>query len=111
MNSKDEYETSQTNPKMGLDASSDTSWYIQLKVIGKDSNEIHFKEKMSAAMGKLNKSYSERVGARITSLRILFDGKRINDDEKPKSLEIEQDDVIEVYKNKLEVEIMMVKMN
>ena len=46
---------------------------------------------------KLEKSYSERVGVPITSLRFLFDGRRINDDETPKALEMEQDDVIEVY--------------
>ena len=33
----------------------------------------------------------------MTSLRFLFDGRRINDDETPKALEMEQDDVIEVY--------------
>ena len=71
--------------------------YIKLKVVGQDSNEIHFRVKMTAQMGKLKKSYSERVGAPIASLRFLFDGKRINDDETPKSLEMEQDDVIEVY--------------
>ena len=48
-------------------------------------------------MGKLKKSYSERVGKPTASLRFLFDGKRINDDETPKSLEMEQVDVIEVY--------------
>ena len=48
-------------------------------------------------LGKLKKSYSERVGVPITSLRFLFDGRRINDDETPKALEMEQDDVIEVY--------------
>ena len=32
----------------------------------------------------------------VTSLRFLFDGRRINDDETPKALEMEQDDVIEV---------------
>ena len=47
-------------------------------------------------MGKLKKSYSERVGVPVTSLRFLFDGRRINDDETPKALEMEQDDVIEV---------------
>ena len=46
--------------------------------------------------GKLKKSYSERVGVPVTSLRFLFDGRRINDDETPKALEMEQDDVIEV---------------
>merc|ERR1712200_254081 len=71
--------------------------YIKLKVVGQDSNEIHFRVKMTTAMGKLKKSYSERVGAPIASLRFLFDGKRTNDDETPKSLEMEQDDVIEVY--------------
>ena len=71
--------------------------YIKLKVVGQDSNENHFRVKMTSAMGKLKKSYSERVGAPIASLRFLFDGKRINDDETPKSLEMEQDDVIEVY--------------
>ena len=71
--------------------------YIKLKVVGQDSNEIHFRVKMTTAMGKLKKSYSERVGAPIASLRFLFDGKRINDEETPKSLGMEQDDVIEVY--------------
>ncbi|XP_014472672.1 PREDICTED: small ubiquitin-related modifier-like isoform X2 [Dinoponera quadriceps] len=62
-----------------------------------DSNEIHFRVKMTTQMGKLKKSYSDRVGVPMTSLRFLFDGKRINDDETPKQLEMENDDVIEVY--------------
>ena len=33
----------------------------------------------------------------LVILRFLFDGRRINDDETPKALEMEQDDVIEVY--------------
>ena len=84
---------------------------------------------MTTQMGKLKKSYSERVGVPVSSLRFLFDGRRINDDETPKQvcyldnllvhmvpldpvlmivvqlksicfwlqLEMEQDDVIEVY--------------
>merc|ERR1712079_49290 len=71
--------------------------YIKLKVVGQDSNEIHFRVKQTTQMGKLRKSYAERVGVPITSLRFLFDGRRINDDETPKALEMEQDDVIEVY--------------
>ena len=61
--------------------------YIKLKVVGQDSNEIHFRVKMTTQMGKLKKSYSERVGAPITSLMFLFDGKRTNDEETPNSLE------------------------
>jgi small ubiquitin-related modifier len=36
--------------------------YIKLKVVGQDSNEIHFRVKQTTQMGKLKKSYSERVG-------------------------------------------------
>merc|ERR1711979_101265 len=75
----------------------DETEYIKLKVVGQDANEIHFRVKMSTQMGKLKKSYSERVGVPVSSLRFLFDGRRINDDETPKQLEMEQDDVIEVY--------------
>ena len=71
--------------------------YIKLKVVGQDSNEIHYRVRQTTLMAKLKKSYSERVGVPIASLRFLFDGRRINDDETPKALEMEQDDVIEVY--------------
>ena len=37
------------------------SEYIKLKVVGQDSNEIHFRVKMTTQMGKLKRSYSERV--------------------------------------------------
>merc|ERR1712203_1344683 len=87
----------QDPPNFNSNTMGDETEYIKLKVVGQDSNEIHFRVKMTTQMGKLKKSYSERVGAPIASLRFLFDGKRINDDETPKSLEMEQDDVIEVY--------------
>ena len=76
-----------------------TSEYIKLKVVGQDSNEIRFRVKQTTQMGKLKKSYSERVGVPVTSLRFLFDGRRINDDESMLALEkeMEEDKVIEVY--------------
>ena len=39
------------------------------QVVGQDSNEIHFRVKQTTQMGKLKKSYSERVGVPVTSLR------------------------------------------
>jgi len=71
--------------------------YIKLKVIGQDSNEIHFRVKQTTILGKLKKSYSEKIGVPITSLRFLYDGRRTGDDETPKFLKMKQDDVIEVY--------------
>ena len=45
--------------------------YIKLKVVGPDSNEISFRVKMMTKMDKLKKSYSERVGVPVGSLRFL----------------------------------------
>jgi hypothetical protein len=44
--------------------------------------------KRNTQMGKVKKSYSERIGAPIGALRFLFDGRRVNDEETPKSLEM-----------------------
>lgn len=73
------------------------SGYIKLKVLGNDSNEIHFRVKMSTQMYKLKRSYSEKAGVQLAGLRFLFDGRRISDEDTPKSLEMEDGDVIEVY--------------
>ena len=43
---------------------------IYAQVVGQDSNEIHFRVKQTTQMGKLKKSYSERVGVPVTSLRL-----------------------------------------
>jgi small ubiquitin-related modifier len=37
-------------------------------------------------MAKLKRSYADRIGAPVTSLRFLFDGRRVNDDDSPKSV-------------------------
>ncbi len=70
-------------------------------MVGQDNSEVHFKVKFTTNMGKLKKSYSERQGVPVQSLRFLFDGRRINDDETPKQLEMENDDTIEVYQEQV----------
>merc|ERR1712224_247947 len=95
MEQDDVIEVYQEQTGGGENGNKDETEYIKLKVVGQDSNEIHFRVKMSTNMGKLKKSYAERVGVPVSSLRFLFDGRRINDDETPKALEM--DDVIEVY--------------
>ena len=45
----------------------------------------------------LIKGWSSNGNLISFNCRFLFDGRRINDDETPKALEMEQDDVIEVY--------------
>lgn len=89
--------TQQNTKPEGGDSSANDPEYIRLKVVGQDNTEIHFRVRMTTKMEKLKRSYSERQGVPVNSLRFLFDGRRINDDETPKQLEMEDDDVIEVY--------------
>ncbi|CAF0736573.1 unnamed protein product [Rotaria sordida] len=84
-----------------MTAENKTDEYIKLRVVGQDNSEVHFKVKMTTSMGKLKKSYAERQGVGVATLRFLFDGKRINDDETPKQLEMEDNDTIEVYQEQV----------
>ncbi|XP_067931654.1 small ubiquitin-related modifier 1-B-like [Watersipora subatra] len=78
--------------------SKETTEYITLKVVGQDQgSEIHFKVKMTTPMSKLKKTYSQKQGLPVGSLRFFFDGRRIDDEETPSSLGMEDDDCIEVY--------------
>uniref|UniRef100_A0A3B5R1G7 Small ubiquitin like modifier 1 n=1 Tax=Xiphophorus maculatus TaxID=8083 RepID=A0A3B5R1G7_XIPMA len=60
--------------------------YIKLKVIGQDSSEIHFKVKMTTHLKKLKESYSQRQGVPASTLRFLFEGQRIADNQTPKEV-------------------------
>ncbi|KAI1730711.1 ubiquitin-2 like rad60 SUMO-like domain-containing protein [Ditylenchus destructor] len=106
-----------TNTTAAGDAGAASTEYIKLKVVGQDANEVHFRVKFGTSMGKLKKSYAERTGVSVNSLRflfgnvlnfqilfvkcVIFDGRRINDEDTPKSLEMEQDDVIEVFQEQV----------
>lgn len=79
----------------------DKSEFIKLRVVDQDHSEVHFKVKMTTQMGKLKKSYSERQSVPATTLRFLYDGRRLGDTETPKELQMEDDDVIEVYKEQI----------
>ena len=70
---------------------------IVIKVVGQDLTLL-LRLKMSTNMAKLKKSYADRLGVGLGDLRFLFDGEFIDDEETPKALEMEQDDVIEVHR-------------
>jgi len=71
--------------QIGVGAEAVKTQHIKLKVVGQDSNAIHLRVRMTTKMGKLKKSYSKRVVAPIVLLRFVYEGKRINDGETPKS--------------------------
>jgi small ubiquitin-related modifier len=41
-------------------------------------------------------AYAQKTGANAASLRLSFDGTRLNDDDTPESLEMEDQDVVDV---------------
>ncbi|XP_029774610.1 small ubiquitin-related modifier 1-like [Suricata suricatta] len=71
--------------------------YIELKVIGQDSSQIHFKVKMTTYLKKLKETYSQTQGVPINSLWFLFEGQRMADNHTPKELGMKEEDIIEVY--------------
>ncbi|VVC44179.1 Hypothetical protein CINCED_3A010858 [Cinara cedri] len=75
--------------------------YIRLRVITSDmTNEVHFRVKAGTALGRLKRSYCTRLGFQHEELRFVFDGHRIIDEDTPKSLNMVNDDVIEIYQER-----------
>jgi len=71
--------------------------HIKLKVIGQDHSEVHFKVKKTTNLSKVKKHYAERQCTSVDSLRFMYEGRRINDHDTPKELEMQNEDIIEVY--------------
>ena len=74
--------------------------YITIRVAIQGYNwreQTRYRIKVTAAMGKLKKSHSERLGVPNNSIWFSFNGNRINDDDTPISLEMVHDDLIAVY--------------
>ena len=65
------------HPPQGEGNANNPPEYIKLKVVGQDANEVHFRIKFGTPMAKLKKSFADKTGVNINSLRFLFDGKRI----------------------------------
>ncbi|UMM40755.1 hypothetical protein L5515_017271 [Caenorhabditis briggsae] len=71
--------------------------YMKIKAVGQDNSEVHFLVKSGTSMAKVKKSYADRTGVSVGSLRFVLGERHISDKDTPKSLEMEDDDVIEVY--------------
>ncbi|GMS79355.1 hypothetical protein PENTCL1PPCAC_1530, partial [Pristionchus entomophagus] len=84
------------NDNAGGDRNAD---YMTLKIFDQDANEVHFRVKPWTLLGRLKNRYADKRGVTVSSLRFLFNGRSINDDDTPMILEMEEDDVIEVSQN------------
>ena len=59
--------------------------------------EMHFRVKLTTQLGKLKKTWGQRTGAQVSSLRFMFKTHHINDDDTPETLKMKDGDIIEVY--------------
>ena len=66
---------------------------IRIKVVDQEGMQVYFQLKTSTSLDKLMDAYCLRIGQK--RFRFLFDGQRILPTNTPKSLEIEDGDVID----------------
>ncbi|KAJ7748739.1 ubiquitin-related domain-containing protein [Mycena maculata] len=69
---------------------------INIKVVSSTGEEVFFKIKRSTKLSKLQGAYASKVGKDVSSIRFLYDGSRIADDDTPQSLDMEDNDTIDV---------------
>ncbi|KAJ7242360.1 ubiquitin-related domain-containing protein [Mycena haematopus] len=87
----------QANPSGQDDVKSeDALSTINIKVVSSTGEEVFFKIKRSTKLSKLQGAYASKVGKDVSSIRFLYDGSRINDDDTPASLDMEDNDTIDV---------------
>jgi len=69
---------------------------INIKVLTSAGEEVYFKIKKSTKLSKLQAAYATKVGKDVGTIRFLYDGNRINDDDTPESLDMADNDTIDV---------------
>ncbi|KAH8870500.1 Small ubiquitin-related modifier 2 [Schistosoma japonicum] len=73
------------------------SEHINIKVQGQEGSIIHFKIRKNTPLRKLMLAYCERLGLKQPSVRFIFDGNSVHETDTPASLEMEENDTIEVF--------------
>ncbi|KAG6860228.1 hypothetical protein C0995_013901 [Termitomyces sp. Mi166 len=74
----------------------DANSTINIKVVSSTGEEVFFKIKRSTKLSKLQGAYANKVGKDVNSIRFLYDGTRISEDDTPTTLEMEDNDTIDV---------------
>ncbi|CAI9088386.1 OLC1v1022695C1 [Oldenlandia corymbosa var. corymbosa] len=69
--------------------------HINLKVKGQDGTEVFFRIKRSTQLKKLINAYCERQSVDLAAMAFLFDGRRLQGEQTPDQLEMEDGDEID----------------
>jgi small ubiquitin-related modifier len=78
----------------GAKNASDSS-QVNIKVRDAEGNEVMFKIKRATQLKKLMDAYCTRMGSSAGAYRFLFDGHRINPDDTPDSLDMQEKDCVD----------------
>eukprot|EP00235_Prasinoderma_singulare_P005696 CAMPEP_0119164128 /NCGR_PEP_ID=MMETSP1315-20130426/4057_1 /TAXON_ID=676789 /ORGANISM="Prasinoderma singularis, Strain RCC927" /LENGTH=93 /DNA_ID=CAMNT_0007157245 /DNA_START=73 /DNA_END=354 /DNA_ORIENTATION=+ len=70
---------------------------ISLKVKGQDGQEVFFKIKKTAKLVKMMRAYAERQAIAPEAIRFVFDGHRLNENQTPEELDMEDNDEIDAF--------------
>jgi len=89
-------EPEQPNQSPTGDKKADNPEHINIKVVDGNNNEVFFKIKRTTPFNKLMNAYCSRQGKTMDTLRFLYDGNRINGNDTPEQLEMEDEDTIDV---------------
>lgn len=74
---------------------------LNVKVVDQDGNDLFFKIKKHTTLKKVMDAYCERQGKNRSLVRFLFEGHRIQDNDTPDTLEMEDGDMIQVVLEQL----------
>jgi len=69
--------------------------HISLKVVDQDGNEVYFKIKRQTPLRKLIDAYCQRQAKNPSAIRFLYDGERIQPEQTPEELHMEDNDIID----------------
>lgn len=70
---------------------------LNVKVKDSDGNEVQFKIKRNTPLSKLMNAYAARLGVGVDTYKFMFDGHRLQKDDTPDSLDMEDMDCIDAF--------------
>merc|ERR1712168_1049369 len=72
---------------------------ITITIQDQNSTQAKFNIKKTSKMAKLKSAFASKIGEPTPSnLRMVFDGRRINDDQTPNSIDLRDGDILEVFR-------------
>ncbi|KIM78359.1 hypothetical protein PILCRDRAFT_824568 [Piloderma croceum F 1598] len=70
---------------------------INVRVESSTGEEVFFKIKRNTKLSKLSGAYATKVGKDLGTFRFLYDGERITNEDTPDTLDMEDNDTIQVH--------------